>query len=94
MEKPLFLTPEEASWVLQATPQTIRAWIREGTLKIVPRLGRQYRIYFDSVLECFGLELEQVLSVIQRGRAEKQAKPRVEGTDQTNKPQALIGAGA
>lgn len=92
MEKPIFLTPEEAAWVLHTTPQTVRAWIREGVLKVAPRLGRQYRIYFDSVMEYSGLTIEQVLELIERGRAEKQAKLKTEGEKPTNKPQALIGA--
>ena len=59
-----FVTPEEAAWVFDTTPRTIRSWIVEGKLRTAPRLGRKHRIYIESVAEQAGLTVERVAQII------------------------------
>jgi excisionase family DNA binding protein len=79
-----FVSPEEAAWVFGATPQTIRAWIAEGTLKTAPRVGRRHRIYIESVAEKSGLSMEQVREIVDAGRSQ------ASGRNMTNKYRACV----
>ena len=63
-----FATAEEAAWVFEVTPQTIRQWVAEGKLKTAPRLGRKHRIYVESIAEQAGLTVERVSEIIIAGR--------------------------
>ena len=49
---PKFLTVKQVAESLNVTPQTVRTLIREGLLNSI-RLGKEYRIYPDSVVQSF-----------------------------------------
>lgn len=64
----VFVSPEEAAWVFETTPQTIRAWIAEEQLRTAPRVGRRHRIFVESVAEKSGLSIDRVREIIQSRR--------------------------
>jgi DNA-binding transcriptional MerR regulator len=66
----IFVSPEEAAIIFGTTAVTIRTWVREGKLKVAPRMGRRHRIYIESIVENSGLSLEQVQGMITSVRAQ------------------------
>jgi excisionase family DNA binding protein len=82
-----FATAEEAAWVFEVAPQTIRQWIAEGKLRTAPRLGRKHRIYVESIAEQSGFSVERVSEIIVAGR-QSQSNDSTNGTTNKLRPYA------
>lgn len=85
-----FATAEEAAWVFEVTPQTIRQWVAEGKLRTAPRLGRKHRIYVESIAEQAGLSVERVSAIITAGR---KGTPSAPANGTPNELRAYVPAG-
>lgn len=50
MRRKPWLTTEEASTYLSISPETLRKWLRRGTLPVrTQKIGRQWRVYAEDL---------------------------------------------